>query len=148
MRSRRVGVATYRRLLGEHGTPEAALDALPEIARAAGVKSYAPCSVEAAERELTAGHKAGARLICYGDPDYPAPLYDLPDAPPVLWLRGQVDLLNQPMIALVGARNASSLGTRMAKALARDLGAAGFVVVSGLARGVDAAGLGTKVQDG
>lgn len=139
IRSRRVGAMTFHRLVQEHGSVAEALDALPDIARAAGVKAYSPCPASAAERELSAGKKAGARLICYGEPDYPTPLYNLPDAPPVLWLRGQADLLTRPMIALVGARNASSLGTRMARKLAGELGEAGFVVTSGLARGIDAA---------
>jgi DNA processing protein len=88
---------------------------------------------------MRAGKDAGARLIMHGTPDYPQTLAEIDDAPPFLWVLGNVDLLNRPTISLVGARNASSLGTRMAKALAQGLGEAGFVVVSGLARGVDAA---------
>ena len=85
------------------------------------------------------GALAGARLVFRGTPDYPQSLTDLSDAPPLLWAIGDLSLMNRPMVALVGARNASSLGTRMARALARELGQAGYIVVSGLARGVDAA---------
>ena len=138
LRSRRVGIATFWRLIADHGTARAALDALPGIARAAGVADYAPCPEGVVQAELAAGARAGARLVRHGTPDYPAALADIPDPPPLLWLRGRAELLSRPMIALVGARNASSLGLRMARALATDLGQAGFVIVSGLARGVDA----------
>ncbi|MEO0938674.1 MAG: DNA-processing protein DprA [Pseudomonadota bacterium] len=139
LRSRRVGVATYRRLLAEHGTAQNALDALPEVARNAGVKDYAPCPVAVIEAELKAGRAAGAFLLSETDADYPALLRALDDAPPLLWARGRAALLAQPALAVVGARNASSVGTRMAQALSRDLGAEGFTIVSGLARGIDAA---------
>ena len=139
LRSRRVGPATYRRLLAEHGSAAAALDALPAIAAAAGVPDYTVCPEGVVQAELKAGRAAGARLLLQDDPDWPRVIDDLADAPPLLWTLGRLDLLQRPMIALVGARNASSLGTRMAKAMAADLTAAGFVVVSGLARGVDAA---------
>ena len=139
LRSRRVGVATYKRLLTEHGTAQNALAALPEVARAAGVSGYQICPEGVIGAELKAARQAQAKLVMQGDPDYPTLLNDLDDAPPFLWVLGDLTMLQRPMISIVGARNASSLGTRMAKALARDLGQAGFVVVSGLARGVDAA---------
>ncbi len=137
IRSRRVGPATYLRLLSEHGSAAAALEALPDVARAAGVKDYQPCPEPVALAELRAAARVGARMICLGDPDYPAHLADISDAPPVLWAMGRVSLLDKPCVALVGTRNASSLGARMARRLAADLGDAGFVVVSGLARGID-----------
>ncbi|MEZ5912771.1 MAG: DNA-processing protein DprA [Paracoccaceae bacterium] len=139
IRSRRVGATTYHRLIAEHGNPCAALAALPDVARAAGAADYEPCPETVARAEMAAGRKAGARLLIHGAPDYPLALHDLPDAPPVLWLRGRAELLSRPMVALVGARNASSLGLRMARRLAEGLGAAGYAVVSGLARGIDAA---------
>ncbi|WP_136683744.1 DNA-processing protein DprA [Falsirhodobacter xinxiangensis] len=138
IRSRRVGAVTFHRLLAEHGGAAAALDALPGIARAAGVSGYEACPEGVARAEIAKGHAAGARLLCFGDADYPGSLADLPDAPAVLWAIGDVSLLSQPMVALVGARNASSLGIRMARKLAWSLGEAGHVVVSGLARGIDA----------
>jgi DNA processing protein len=139
LRSRRVGISTFWRLIDDHGSARAALAALPAVARAAGVDDYVPCPEGVARAELAAGTRAGARLIRHGDAAYPAALNDIADAPPLMWLRGRGDLLSRPMVALVGARNASSLGLRMARALAADLSQAGFVIVSGLARGVDAA---------
>ncbi|UMA63805.1 DNA-processing protein DprA [Roseivivax marinus] len=139
LRSRRVGIATYHRLIAEHGSAAAALNALPEIARAAGLDRYEAATERAALAEMRAGAHARARLIFQGEAAFPARLADLSDAPPFLWAVGDIAALARPMVALVGARNASSLGTRMARALAQDLGAAGYVVVSGLARGVDAA---------
>ena len=139
LRSRRVGPATYRRLLRDHGTAIAALDALPEIARASGVSDYQICPMGVVQAELKAGRAAKARLVFEGDPDFPPDLADVDDAPVMLWMIGTTSVLERPLVALVGARNASSLGTRMARKLAQDLGAAGFTVVSGLARGVDAA---------
>lgn len=138
IRSRRVGPATYLRLMVEHGGAGAALNALPDLARVAGVADYAPCPEAVALAELRAAHRAGARMLCLGDPEYPQALAQIADAPPLLWAKGRLDLLQRPLLALVGTRNASAMGTRMARRLAADLGAAGFVVVSGLARGIDA----------
>ena len=139
LRSRRVGPTTFYRLMQEHGSIDAALAALPEIAKAAGVKNYELCTPSAVQAELNAGRMAGATPIPFGTVGYPEKLAELPDAPPIVWTLGNPELLNKPMIALVGARNASSLGTRMARQLASGLAEAGFIVVSGLARGIDAA---------
>ncbi|WP_238369805.1 DNA-processing protein DprA [Heliomarina baculiformis] len=139
LRSRRVGVSTFYRLLSEHGTAQNALAALPEVARAAGVDGYEICPAGVIDGELRAARAVKARLLCLGSPDYPPELATIEDAPPLLWAIGDISLLHQPAIGMVGARNASSLGTRMARALARDLGEQGFVVASGLARGIDAA---------
>ncbi|MEL7164228.1 MAG: DNA-processing protein DprA [Pseudomonadota bacterium] len=139
LRSRRVGISTYQRLLIEHGTAQNALAALPSVARAAGVDGYEVCPEGVVQAELNAGQRAGAKLVFQGSPSFPSALNDLPDTPPFLWAMGDVDLLNAPAIAIVGARNASSLGTRMARALAHDLAAEGYVIVSGLARGIDTA---------
>lgn len=139
IRSRRVGAVTFHRLLAEHGSAHAALMALPTIARAAGVEGYSTCPDMVAQAELRAGRAFGAKLLLWGAPDYPQALMPLSDAPPVLWARGNLDLLHRPMVAMVGARNASSLGLRMARRLAEGLGQGGQVVVSGLARGIDTA---------
>jgi DNA processing protein len=139
LRSRRVGVSTFWRLMSEHGSAAAALVALPEVARAAGISDYTPCPEAVIHAELKAARRAGAVMLCKGSANYPQSLCDISDAPPILWAVGNLTLLQRPMIAMVGARNASSLGTRMARRMAEDLGQAGFVVVSGLARGVDAA---------
>ncbi|MFQ6549155.1 DNA-processing protein DprA [Aestuariibius sp. 2305UL40-4] len=140
LRSRRVGVSTFFRLLAEHGSARAALAELPAIARAAGIDDYAPCPTAVAQTELKAGQSARATLIRWDSGAYPAALREIDDPPPLLWAVGRVDLLNAPgKIALVGARNASSLGTRMAASLAGKLGAEGKIIVSGLARGIDTA---------
>lgn len=139
IRSRRVGATTFFRLIEDHGSAAAALDALPRIAEEAGVEDYAPCSQETARAEIARARKAGAVAVLHGSPAYPPALLDLPDAPPVLWALGHTDLLHRPMVALVGARNASSLGLRMARRLAEGLAGAGYVIVSGLARGIDRA---------
>lgn len=138
LRSRRVGVVTYYRMLREYGTARAALEALPEVARAAGVNDYRICPEDVVRAELRAAKGANARLIAHDCVAYPPHLAELDDAP-FLWAIGDIELLHRPMVSIVGARNASSLGTRMARALASGLGEAGFTVVSGLARGIDAA---------
>src|SRR6056297_2295532 len=138
VRSRRVGPATYLRLMAEHGHAEAALAALPGIAKDAGVTDYAPCPEPVAKAEFSAAKRLGATLLCLGDATYPEALARIPDAPPVLWALGDLSLLRRPSLAVVGTRNASALGARMTRRLARELGEAGYVVVSGLARGIDA----------
>lgn len=137
IRSRRVGATTFHRLIAEHGDPASALAALPEIARAAGITDYRPCPASLASAELAAGHRASAKLLTCFDPDYPDALREVSDAPPVLWVRGNLAALGRPKIAVIGARNASSLGLRMARAIASGLGRAGICTVSGLARGID-----------
>ncbi|SMC89098.1 DNA protecting protein DprA [Primorskyibacter flagellatus] len=148
LRSRRVGATTFHRLMQEHGSAAAALDALPSIAAAAGVENYTICPEGVALAEYRAGRAAGAQLLCWGDAAYPEEISDLSDAPPLLWAMGDPALLARPMVALVGARNASSLGTRMARKLAGDLSDLGYVVVSGLARGVDTAAHLASLQGG
>lgn len=148
VRSRRVGAVTYHRLMAEHGSAQAALAALPGIARAAGVETYEICPLGVVEAEMRQGAKAGARLLVHGEAEYPGALLDLPDAPPVLWALGDVSLLNRPAVAMVGARNASSLGLRMARRLGQGLAAAGFTVVSGMARGIDAEAHGAALAEG
>lgn len=137
IRSRRVGPITWHRMLAEHGSAAAALMALPDIARQAGVEGYQPCPEAVALHEMRAALAVGARMLVAGDADYPAALLGVADAPPVLWARGDLAMLARPMLAMVGARNASSLGLRMARQLSAGLSEAGFVVVSGLARGID-----------
>lgn len=139
IRSRRVGPSTYHRLVAEHGSARAALDALPAIAAAAGIADYAACPEGVAAAELAAGRRAGARLIRCDSPLYPPALLEIDGAPPVLWLRGDPAWLSRDPVAVIGARNASSLGLRMARGMAAGLGEAGHTVVAGLARGIDTA---------
>jgi DNA processing protein len=139
IRSRRVGPATFHRLMRSHGSVEEAIAALPDIAKQAGVKNYAPCPIDTAEAEFLEAQHKGYHPICIGAPDYPVLLAETSDAPPLLWANGNIACLNKPIIALVGARNASSLGRRMTHMMAEGLAEAGFSVISGLARGIDAA---------
>jgi DNA processing protein len=147
-RSRRVGPATFLRLMAEHGSAAGALEALPELAAEAGAKGYAPCGIEAAEAEWAAAETAGAVPLFLGAADYPAALAGIGDPPPFLWALGDPGFASAPMVALVGARNASALGVRMATRLAKGLGEEGFVVVSGLARGIDAAAHRAALESG
>ncbi|WP_223814327.1 DNA-processing protein DprA [Roseicitreum antarcticum] len=139
IRSSRVGPATFYRLMQDHGSAQVALDALPGIAQHAGLDRYVACPRDVALREIDAARQVGAKMACFGTPHYPTELATLPDAPPVLWCMGRRDPVLRPMIAIVGARNASSLGTRMARKLAEGLGHFGYTIVSGLARGIDTA---------
>jgi DNA processing protein len=125
--------------LREFGSAAAALDALPRIAAKAGASGYAPASRADAEAEWAAAEAAGARPLFLGTPDYPPLLALLSDPPPLLWALGDPAVAARTPMALVGARNASALGLRMATRLARELGAAGHATASGLARGIDAA---------
>ncbi|MDD9923764.1 MAG: DNA-processing protein DprA, partial [Boseongicola sp.] len=139
LRSRRVGISTFFRLMTEHGSAAAALDALPGVAHDAGVKNYAAADLVEVAKEWSNAKTCGAHAVAIGQPEYPDALAEISDPPPILWTLGRIELASTRCIALVGARNASSLGTRMARKLARELGEAGFTVVSGLARGVDTA---------
>ncbi|RJL07904.1 DNA-processing protein DprA [Paracoccus siganidrum] len=139
IRSRRVGPATFHRLLAEHGSASEALRALPQIAAAAGISDYQPCPEGVAEAELAAGRRARAQLIRCDSPLYPPALKEIDGAPPVLWLRGDPAWMTRDPVAVIGARNASSLGLRMARGMAAGLGEAGHCVVAGLARGIDTA---------
>ncbi len=137
-RTDRIGPVAFTQLLTRYGSAERALAALPDLARKSGAASVPP-PAEAVERELATGQQIGARLVVLGDPDYPAMLEALDPPPPILWTRGRTELLNRPSVAVVGARIASAGGQRIARGLAQQLGQVGHVVVSGLARGIDAA---------
>jgi DNA processing protein len=139
-RTEGVGPITWRRLLARFHTAEAALAALPLLAQSGG-KSSPPLtpSVADAKREFEQTAKLGGRLSFIGDPEYPPLLGDLDDAPPVIAALGDIAALSERAVALVGGRNASANGQRMAANLAEELAGANLVIVSGLARGVDAA---------
>ena len=139
-RTQPIGPVAFHQLLGRFGSARAALSALPELAQRGGRRAPLRIASSAdAERELDAHARLGAQLLACGEPGYPAPLTALEDAPPLLTVRGDVGLLARRCVAIVGARNASVNGRRFAEMLARELGAAGWCVVSGLARGIDGA---------
>ena len=138
-RSDNVGPRTFNMLLHHYGDARSALAALPELARRGGAqRSPRICSPEDAEREMDAARELGVRFVALDEPDYPTRLREIDDAPPLLAVQGDAGVFDRPMLAMVGARNASAAGQKFAERLARDLGAAGFVIVSGLARGIDA----------
>ena len=139
-RSDGVGPVTFADLMRRFAGPTEALEALPDLARRAG--RSAPLRIVTrteAEREIDAGDALNAHLLVIGDAGYPARLAAIDGAPPVLWVRGQLDLLARQTVAIVGARIASAAGQRFARELALGLGQAGCVIVSGMARGIDAA---------
>ncbi|MNK72939.1 hypothetical protein D3C87_924260 [compost metagenome] len=138
-RTDRVGPVAFSQLLQRFGSAVRAVEALPDLVRRSGRDGYALPAVERVEAELAAGERVGARLILLGDADYPDLLAAVDPPPPLLWARGDIALLSRPCIGVVGARIASAGGQRIARGLSQQLGEAGHVVVSGLARGIDAA---------
>ena len=140
IRTENVGPVTFYQLLRRFGSAAAALEALPSLANRGGRGApLAVCPRAAAERELAGLDRLGATLLAWGEPDYPAALAETDDAPPLLAVRGNPSLLARRAVALVGARNASANGRRLARDLASELGRHRLAVVSGLARGIDAA---------
>lgn len=139
-RSTNVGPRTYLQLLRRFGSAAEALEALPGMAGRGGKGDYRVCEKAEAEAEMAAGIRAGARLVLMGEADYPDLLAQIESPPPALWISGTgLAVVGRPGVSIVGARNASALGQRAARNLARDLGQLGYVIVSGLARGIDTA---------
>ena len=140
IRSDNVGPRTHRSLINHFGSARVALARLPDLARRGGASRPARiCSEDDARAELAGSKRIGVSLVAPGEAGYPSRLAALDDAPPLLGVRGKTDALMRPAIAIVGSRNASGAGLKFAAKLARDLGDAGFVIVSGLARGIDQA---------
>jgi len=139
-RTETIGPISFYAMLSRFGSARAALEMLPRLARRGErAKTVAAVTRAEAEIELAAVDRAGARLVCWGEPLYPSALATIEDAPPILTVLGEAELLQRPMIAVVGARNASANGRRFARDLAAALGRGGLTVISGLARGIDAA---------
>ncbi|MDX1710654.1 MAG: DNA-processing protein DprA [Rhodovibrionaceae bacterium] len=140
LRSENVGPVTFHQLLRRFGEAAAALEALPGLAARGGLsRKIRICPAADAERELDAAESAGVRVLASCEPDYPALLSQLDDAPPLLSALGHLSLLQRPGVGVVGARNASANGRRLASQICRELAARQILVVSGLARGIDAA---------
>jgi DNA processing protein len=137
-RTENVGPITFKRLIARYGSASAALDAIPEIAQRRGKRSFKIYPMAAAEKEFDDAKKLGCHILCLPDAEYPNLLSHIDDAPPIIMVRGRLDLLSKPGIAIVGARNASLPGRRMAEVLSKDL-SANYNIVSGLARGIDTA---------
>lgn len=138
LRSPNIGPVSYGHLLRRFGTAQAALDALPDLGRRAG-RAYCAVAGEVVEREAAAVRAAGARYLFHDSRGYPAPLGQIEGAPPILIVRGDLALASSPCVAVVGARNASAAAVKLARDFAKGLVEQGFIVVSGLARGIDGA---------
>jgi DNA processing protein len=139
-RSENVGPITFHRLLKHYKTPREAIAALPELAARGGLKRSLNVIPRAdVEKELTLTRNHGAEIITMEDPRYPPLLRHIDSVPAVITVKGKLDLLQNPLFAIVGARNASSMGKKMAHQLAQSLGQQGWVISSGLARGIDGA---------
>lgn len=138
-RTENVGPVTFRNLIARFGSATAALEELPRLAQRGGSKNFVLPPEEESLRELEALAKLGGRLIAACEAGFPPGLKALEAPPPVLSVLGHPHLLQKEMVAIVGARNASALAREFADILARELGFAGLVIVSGLARGIDAA---------
>lgn len=140
IRTPNVGPASFRELINRFGSAEAALEMLPELMISGGANRIARIpSAGEAEAELEAARRAGARFVGIGEADYPALLKTLDNPPPLLAVKGEGAVFRLPAVAIVGARNASLAGIKMARLLAADLGRDGYAIVSGLARGIDTA---------
>ena len=148
IRSESIGPRTFRKLINTYGGARAALDALPHLVRRSGRAALKIASVESIAQEMDIAHRMGARFIALGEPDYPAALRMIDDAPPLIAVRGFLPILQRPMLALVGSRNSSAIGLAMAEKLTRGVAEADFVVVSGLARGIDARAHRTALETG
>jgi DNA processing protein len=148
IRSANVGPRTFRALLRHYGDAAAALRALPELARRGGAGAVRICPRDEAERELAAADAHDIAFVACGERAYPFRLAMIDDAPPLIAVRGRPEVLVAPMVAIVGSRNASAAGQKFAERLAAALGEAGFVVASGLARGIDAAAHRASIASG
>ncbi|MBV9395760.1 MAG: DNA-protecting protein DprA, partial [Methylobacteriaceae bacterium] len=149
IRSENIGPRTFRTLLNRFGGAAAALQALPElIRRNTSGRSIKMASRAEVEEEMTAAAALGVRFIALGEPDYPPPLRAIDAAPPLIAVRGQARALAEPAVAIVGSRNASAAGLAFTDRLARGLGRTGFVIVSGLARGIDLAAHRATLESG
>lgn len=138
LRSPNIGPVTYRQLLARFGNAQGALEALPELGRR-GRQQYRAAPVDLVAREIEAARRAGAKYLFHDQPAYPRLLALAENAPPILTYRGDTALAQSPSVAMVGARNASAAAIKLAREFASALAAAGFSVVSGLARGIDGA---------
>ena len=137
-RTENIGPITFYKLIEIYGSAKNALDALPELAKKGGRKKplTAP-SLSSVEKEYNALQKMGGDMICAGEDAYPLSLAATDDAPPILSYIGDINITRAPCLGVVGARNASLNGRKFTYNLAKELGQAGQIIVSGLARGID-----------
>ncbi|PPJ46925.1 DNA-protecting protein DprA [Rhizobium sp. KAs_5_22] len=149
IRSDNVGPATFRDLINHFGTAETALAMLPELSRRGGSTRAIRIATEAeAEQELETAARFGARFLGIGEPDYPTALRQIDGAPPLLAVKGDLSAASLPAVGVVGSRNASISGAKFAALMARDIGRAGYAIISGLARGIDTAAHRASLETG
>lgn len=149
IRSQNVGPVTFRQLILHYGTAEKAIEALPELAARGGAAARIRiCPINDAEAEMVRCEKHGIRLVAMGEPEYPALLRKTDYSPPILCVKGNPGVLTKRTVAMVGSRNASASGAKLAHRFASQLGEAGYVTVSGLARGIDTAVHKASLQSG
>jgi DNA processing protein len=150
IRAENVGPATFRSLINHFGSAQGAIDALPDLARRGGAARHPKLpTIADAIAEIERAARFGARIVAIGEPLFPRYLREMPAPPPLVTINGgNVDLFARPAVAIVGSRNASVAGLRLADRIARGLGEAGAVVVSGLARGIDAAAHKASIETG
>ncbi|MCV9909241.1 DNA-processing protein DprA [Brucella sp. HL-2] len=140
IRTENIGPVAFRDLILFCGSAANAIERLPDLnIRGGGSRPVRVSSLDDAERELDAIENMGARLVGMGEPDYPQQLKNCEAPPPLVIIKGDANVFRKPPVAIVGSRNASVVGARFTEKLARDLGDSGFAIVSGLARGIDAA---------
>ncbi|HEX7873063.1 MAG TPA: DNA-processing protein DprA [Sphingobium sp.] len=139
IRSPNVGPVAWRQLMARYGSAGQALRAIPDLAARGGARAFRVADERSVAAELQAVERIGGRHIFLGDSDYPALLEEAAAAPPVLMAKGALALEGHPLVAMVGARNASAAACRFARQLAQDVGMRGGITVSGLARGIDTA---------
>jgi DNA processing protein len=147
IRSSQIGPVTFRDLIAHFGSASAALAAVPALSRRAG-RPIRVCSAEDAEAELRAADRIGTRPIFTIEPNYPIALAAIDAPPPLVYVKGRADLLAGPCVAIVGSRHASAAGMKVSRMFAREIAASGFVIVSGLARGIDAAAHDASIDKG
>ncbi len=149
IRSDNVGPATFRQLINHCGSAENALAMLPELSRRGGAtRSLRIASIQDAECELEAAYRHGASFIGIGEPDYPSALRHIDGAPPLVAIKGNLASATRPSVGIVGSRNASVVGAKFAAMIARRCGQNGYVITSGLARGIDTAAHRASVETG
>ncbi|MDD7910699.1 DNA-processing protein DprA [Pseudovibrio exalbescens] len=139
IRSENVGPRTFRDLLNHFGSAENALAALPDLSRRGGRSSYKVCPADKAEAELDAVSRYGASMVALGERPYPPNLREIEAPPPLLTMAGPADTAGSKAVAIIGARNCSMAGAKLAATFAEELSRNGYLVVSGLARGIDSA---------
>jgi len=149
IRSENVGPATFRALVNQFGGAEAAIEALPALSRRGGrAQDIRLCTAAEAEGELEAANRIGAHLMAVGERGYPPSLAQVDAPPPLIYVKGRLELAEMPIVAIVGARNGSAVGQKFTRQIASALGLEGFVIASGLARGIDTAAHTASLEHG